>query len=193
MNRFNLLLLFFVSLTTHSQVSWVMQETQRDDVWTIKGSPRDLTSASVNGQITHKDRLRIFFDTSDRCEHAWLSTTFYTPYAEPDIRNLEDVEITLEAFGGEIDAEIETVVQIDSGAHVAWISLLLTDAVEMKHMLEVMNDEYDEIEITILSNSQFKADKYFDIATNRWSLNGSLDAYDRARLLCIRTAEDTLL
>ena len=94
---------------------------------------------------------------------------------------------------GEIDAEIETVVQIDSGAHVAWISLLFADVVEMKHMLEVMNDEYDEIEITILSNSQFKADKYFDIATNRWSLNGSLDAYDRARLLCTRPAEDTLL
>ena len=28
----------------------------------------------------------------------------------------------------------------------------------------------DEIQITILSNSQFKADKYFDIATNRWSV-----------------------
>ena len=191
MNRFNLLLLFFVSLTTHSQDNSSIDEGWKDDVWTISGGD-DTVHASVNGKITDGDRLRIFIRPSDRCRSAALITTFYTHSKAPDIRRLRNIPIKIAFLGGEIDATIDYVLPL-FGQHIAWVSLLNTKLSDMKLVFGVMNEEQNEIEMTIKPTKSFRTDNYFDIPTNAWSLEGSMEALERAENLCLRIAEEISL
>ena len=185
------LLLFFVSLTTHSQDNSSIDEEWENDVWTISGG-EDTVHASVNGKITDGDRLRIFMRPSDRCRSAILATTFYTHSKAPDISNLQNTPITIELYGGDIDATIDYVLPL-FGQHIAWISLFNLPVPAMKEIFEIMNKESDEIQITLKNSDTLEAEKYFDIPSNEWSLEGSMEALDRAENLCLSIAEEISL
>ncbi|MED5534937.1 MAG: hypothetical protein VX690_04500 [Pseudomonadota bacterium] len=185
------LLLFFVSLTTHSQDNSSIDEGWKDDVWTISGGD-DTVHASVNGKITDGDRLRIFMRPSDSCRNAALITTFFTHSKNPDIKRLRNIPIKIAFLGGDIDATIDYVLPL-FGRHIAWVSLLNTKLSDMKLVFGVMNEEQNEIEMTIKPTKSFRTDNYFDIPTNAWSLEGSMEALDRAENLCLRIAEEISL
>ena len=194
MNRFNLLLLFFVSLTTHSQVSWVMQERQRPDSWTISSNEYGYVYASVNGQVIYNDGLRLTLNgKKDQCENAVLGTSWYIGLDPSNLANgLEDTVITVEAFGGEIEALIALVTEHGKGEKVAWVNIIKTDTADMEDVLGVMNEEFDTVEMTIKPTKSFRADKIFPSLSNSWSLEGSMEAFGRARQLCKRMIEDTI-
>ena len=124
MKKFNLLLLFFVSLTTHSQVSWVMQERERPDSWTISSNEYGYIYARVNGQVIYGDGLRLTLNgKKDRCENAVLGTSWYIGLDPSNLANdLEDTSITLEAFGGEIEAWVMLVTEHGKGEKVAYVN-----------------------------------------------------------------------
>ena len=165
-----------------------MDEEWEDDVWTISGG-EDTVHASVNGKITDGDRLRIFMRPSDRCRSAILATTFYTHSKAPDISSLQSTPITIELYGGDIDATIDYVLPL-FGQHMAWISLFNLPVPAMKKIFEIMNKESDVIQIILKNSDTLEAEKYFDIPTNAWSLEGSMEALDRAENLCLRIAAD---
>ena len=194
MNRFNLLLLFFVSLTTHSQVSWVMQERERPDSWTISSNEYGYIYARVNGQVIFGDGLRLTLNgKTDRCENAVLGTSWYIGPDPSNLANdLEDTVITVEAFGGEIEALIALVTEHGKGEKVAWVNIIKTDTADMEDVLGVMNEEFDTVEMTIKPTKSFRADKIFPSLRNSWSLEGSMEAFGRARQLCKRMIEDTI-
>ena len=194
MNRFNLLLLFFVSLTTHSQVSWVMQERQRPDSWTIASNEHGYVYASVNGQVIYNDGLRLTLNgKKDQCENAVLGTSWYIGLDPSNLANgLEDKWITLEAFGGEIAALLVLVIEHGKGEKVAYVNIMRSDTAQMAEFLDVMNQEYDTVEMAIKPTKSFRADKIFPSLSNSWSLEGSMEAFGRARQLCRRMSEDTL-
>jgi hypothetical protein len=195
MNRFNLLLLFFVSLTTHSQGSWVMQERERPDSWTISSNEYGYIYARVNGQVIFGDRLRLTLNgKTDGCENAVLGTSWYIGPDEANLASdLEDTSITLEAFGGEIEAWVMLVMEYGKGEKVAFVNIMRTDTAEMAEFLDVMNQEYDTVEMAIKPTRSFRADKIFPSLSNSWSLEGSMEAFERARQLCEMMVEDTLL
>ena len=194
MNRFNLLLLFFVSLTTHSQVSWVMQERESPNSWTISSNEYGYFYARVNGQVIFGDGLRLTLNgKTDRCENAVLGTSWYIGPDPSNLANdLEDTVITVEAFGGEIEALIALVTEHGKGEKVAWVNIIKTDTADMEDVLGVMNEEFDTVEMTIKPTKSFRADKIFPSLRNSWSLEGSMEAFGRARQLCKRMIEDTI-
>ena len=194
MNRYNLLLLFFVSLTTHSQVSWVMQERQRPDSWTIASNEYGYVYASVNGQVIYNDGLRLTLNgKKDQCENAVLGTSWYIGLDPSNLANgLEDKWITLEAFGGEIAALLVLVIEHGKGEKVAYVNIMRSDTAQMAEFLDVMNHDYDTVEMTIKPTKSFRADQIFPSLRNSWSLDGSREAFGKARELCKRMVEDSI-
>ena len=194
MNRFNLLLLFFVSLTTHSQVSWVMQERQRPDSWTIASNEYGYVYASVNGQVIYNDGLRLTLNgKKDQCENAVLGTSWYIGLDPSNLANgLEDKWITLEAFGGEIAALLVLVIEHGKGEKVAYVNIMRSDTAQMAEFLDVMNHDYDTVEMAIKPTKSFRADQIFPSLRNSWSLDGSREAFGKARELCKRMVEDSI-
>ena len=195
MNRYNLLLLFFVSLTTHSQVSWVMQEREKEDQWTVQSNEYGNIYTRVNGQVIFGDGLRLTLNgKTDGCENAVLGTSWYIGSDEANLANdLEDTSITLEAFGGEIEAWVMLVMEYGKGEKVAFVNIMRTDTAEMAEFLDVMNQEYDTVEMAIKPTESFRADKIFPSLRNSWSLDGSMEAFERSRQLCKRMVEDTII
>ncbi len=194
MNRYNLLLLFFVSLTTHSQVSWVMQERQRPNSWTIASNESGYVYASVNGQVIYNDGLRLTLNgKKDQCENAVLGTSWYIGLDPSNLANgLEDKWITLEAFGGEIAALLVLVIEHGKGEKVAYVNIMRSDTAQMAEFLDVMNHDYDTVEMAIKPTKSFRADQIFPSLRNSWSLDGSREAFGKARELCKRMVEDTI-
>ena len=194
MNRYNLLLLFFVSLTTHSQVSWVMQERQRPNSWTIASNESGYVYASVNGQVIYNDGLRLTLNgKKDQCENAVLGTSWYIGLDPSNLANgLEDRWITLEAFGGEIAALLVLVIEHGKGEKVAYVNIMRSDTAQMAEFLDVMNHDYDTVEMAIKPTKSFRADQIFPSLRNSWSLDGSREAFGKARELCKRMVEDTI-
>ena len=194
MNRFNLLLLFFVSLTTHSQVSWVMQERQRPNSWTIASNESGYVYASVNGQVIYNDGLRLTLNGKKaQCEHAVLGTSWYIGLDPSNLANgLEDKWITLEAFGGEIAALLVLVIEHGKGEKVAYVNIMRSDTAQMAEFLDVMNHDYDTVEMAIKPTKSFRADQIFPSLRNSWSLDGSREAFGKARELCKRMVEDSI-
>ena len=194
MNRYNLLLLFFVSLTTHSQVSWVMQERQRPNSWTIASNESGYVYASVNGQVIYNDGLRLTLNgKKDQCENAVLGTSWYIGLDPSNLANgLEDKWITLEAFGGEISALLVLVIEHGKGEKVAYVNIMRSDTAQMAEFLDVMNHDYDTVEMAIKPTKSFRADQIFPSLRNSWSLDGSREAFGKARELCKRMVEDSI-
>ena len=194
MKKFNLLLLFFVSLTTHSQVSWVMQERQRPDSSTIASNDYGYVYASVNGQVIYNDGLRLTLNgKKDQCENAVLGTSWYIGLDPSNLANdLEDKWITLEAFGGEIAALLVLVIEHGKGEKVAYVNIMRSDTAQMAEFLDVMNHDYDTVEMAIKPTKSFRADQIFPSLRNSWSLDGSREAFGKARELCKRMVEDSI-
>ena len=94
-----------------------MQERESPDSWTISSNEYGYIYARVNGQVIFGDGLRLTLNgKTDRCENAVLGTSWYIG---PDPSNLandrEDAVITVEAFGGEIEALIALVTEHGKG------------------------------------------------------------------------------
>ena len=189
-------LLLATNSVSHAQPpSWVMQERERPDSWTIASNEYGYVYASVNGQVIYGDGLRLTLNgKTDRCENAVLGTSWYIGLDPSNLENgLEDTSITLEAFGGEIEAWVMLVIEHGKGEKVAYVNIMRTDTAQMAEFLDVMNQEYDTVEMAIKPTKSFRADKIFPSLRNSWSLEGSMEAFGRARQLCEMMMEDTLL
>ena len=172
-----------------------MQERQRPNSWTIASNESGYVYASVNGQVIFNDGLRLTLNgKKDQCENAVLGTSWYIGLDPSNLANdLEDTSITLEAFGGEIEAWVMLVTEHGKGEKVAYVNIMRTDTAQMAEFLDVMNQEYDTVEMAIKPTESFRADKIFPSLRNSWSLDGSMEAFERSRQLCKRMVEDIFL
>ena len=62
----------------------------------------------------------------------------------------------------------------------------------MTEILDLMNQNYDTVEMAIKTSQSFRADNIFPNLRNSWSLDGSREAFGTARELCKRMDEATL-
>ena len=163
-----------------------MQERERPDSWTITSNEHGYIYARVNGQVNFGDRLRLTLNGKfDRCENALLGTSWYMGPDPSNLSNdLQNTVITLEAFGSEIEALLVRVTEHGKNKKIAWLNIIKTDTAEMTEILDLMNQDYDTVEMTIKPTQSFRADKIFPNLRNSWSLDGSMEAFGRARQLC---------
>ncbi|MED5534936.1 MAG: hypothetical protein VX690_04495 [Pseudomonadota bacterium] len=171
-----------------------MQEREKEDQWTVQSNEYGYIYTRVNGQVIFGDGLRLTLNgKTDGCENAVLGTSWYIGPDPSNLANdLEDTSITLEAFGGEIEAWVMLVMEYGKGEKVAFVNIMRTDTAEMAEFLDVMNQEYDTVEMAIKPTKSFRADKIFPSLSNSWSLSGSQEAFGKARELCERMVEDTI-
>jgi len=187
-------LLVAITSVSHAQrTSWVMQETRQINRWTIESNHSDLIYASVNGMISNEDRLRLAFQPSDKCKNTALFTSFHTNTQAEDITTLEGLEIAIEVPNGELPVTISDVRSFGNNNYVAVVGFVYMGTADMRQMMSNMNSGLDELEVTIKPTETFNAEKYFNAPTNRWSLAGSMEAFDRAKQLCERIVEDTII
>ena len=64
---------------------------------------------------------------------------------------------------------------------------------EMKEILQLITEEFDAMQITLKSTEDFKVDQHFDRLTNRWSMVGVSEAFDKTVKLCNRISEDIII
>jgi hypothetical protein len=178
-------LLLVITSASHAQKSsWVAEEWQINR-WTVENSASDLIFASVNGMISNDDRLRLAFRPSEKCKNTLLFTSFRTKTQAEDITTLKGIKITLEVpYDGELPVTISHVIPFGNDNYVALVSFVNMDATNMRLMMNNMKSGLEELEVTIKPTETFNAEKYFNAPTNRWSLDGSIEAFDRARKLC---------
>ena len=100
--------------------------------------------------------------------------------------------IMLEAFGGEIEALLVLVTEHGKDKKTAWVNIIKTDTDEMTEILDLMNQNYDTVEMAIKPTKSFRSDKIFPSLRNSWSLDGSREAFGKARELCKRMVEDSI-
>jgi hypothetical protein len=121
-------------------------------------------------------------------------TSFHTHTQTEDIISLEGREIALEvSHGRELPVTISQIRAFSNDNYVAVINFFYIDAVDMRQMLNNMNSGLDELEVTIKPTRNFRAERYFNAPANRWLINGSIDAFDRAKQLCERVLESIFL
>ena len=172
-------LLVAITSVSHAQEpSWVIKETQRNGQWTIRSNDILYIYASVNGQVLYGDRLRLTMSGSDESNLT---------------ENLEGTVITLEAFGDEVEAKIMLITEHADGEKVAWLNLARKETAEMEELLGFMNEYSNRLEMAIKPTKSFRADQIFPVLNNSWTLDGSIEAFQRAKRLCERIVEDTII
>ena len=69
-------------------------DNYKEGLWTLDDIEGDVIISSVNGEITHGDRLRIRIPIAGNCHLANVVTSFLTYNKNTDIKNIRDREGT---------------------------------------------------------------------------------------------------
>ena len=169
-----------------SQSSWASEKIKallteqeyQEDRWTLGEIYEDYLVASVNGQITHGDRLRLRF-ASGECDTARLFTTFYTMKDFPNVNDLIGKEISATLNGAPVSVYISYGDSFLSGhSFVVNVGLVGTE-----NFADAPSRE-QQLHLRLEDNDSLKASDYFDILENKWSLVGLGESVVRGRRAC---------
>ena len=202
MIRNNTLKTFFIFLITFNTVSYAeiqyLSEESIEDVWTvdvlvIDNQPEGVI-ASVNGKITHGDKLRIKVPTknSQSCNFGHIFTTFYTTINNPNISELKDMVIPATVKDEKVNLKIEKVnlKVIDSVkamlGDLVFIDLGWNDIESIKRYFQ----NREQLTIELQNGADIKALDYFDIPKNSFVLDGFNSALNRAKNECLRIVKE---
>ena len=191
-------LLVAITSVSHalSFTSWEINEEWEDDKWTLEATDdqNNYVEISVNGQFIKGDRLSLIMKPSEGCDNSMMAASFYTRMLDPEFADIENQKISIEAFGVEMPAHITHFTEMPHfGAYLGWIQLFFTEVEEMKEMLQLITEEFDAMQITLKPTEDFKVDQHFDRLTNRWSMVGVSEAFDKTVTLCNRISEDIII
>ena len=78
-------------------------------------------SVSTHGTVTHGDKYRLLISTQGKCDVVEDTVTFYTMANHPEILNIVNKKIGLEAFGNKMLADIKSSSKF-LGGHMVWIT-----------------------------------------------------------------------
>ena len=139
--------------------------------------------ASVNGKITHGDRLhiRILLKDINSCNYGNTFTSFYTVKDNKNFNSLSKEVIPAFFKNENIKVEILFASKFLRG-HSVFIDLGWNRLDGIKQYF--LNEK--EITLKLLDSDDFKVDNYFDINENSYSLVGLNTALDRAKNECVR-------
>ena len=172
-----------------------LDEEEIEDTWTVSveryGDRSDwVVVASVNGKVTHGDRLRVRIPikTVERCSIGNTMTTFYTTNTDNEVEDqfLESVMIPATLNNDDIYVDLLFAIRFFDD-HLIYVDIsynpleYLKDYFkEQKEVNLILKDRINQKGITLINSD------YFDVSQNNFSLNGFNTALDRARNECER-------
>jgi hypothetical protein len=172
-----------------------LDEEEIEDTWTVSveryGDRSDwVVVASVNGKVTHGDRLRVRIPikTVERCSIGNTMTTFYTTNIDNEAEEqfLESVMIPATLNNDDIYVDLLFAIRFFDD-HLIYVDIsynpleYLKDYFkEQKEVNFILKDRINQKGITLINSD------YFDVSQNNFSLNGFNTALDRARNECER-------
>ena len=195
-NIFILWFSFFLLCLPHLSFSQIyLDEEEIEDTWTVSveryGDRSDwVVVASVNGKVTHGDRLRVRIPikTVERCSIGNTMTTFYTTNIDNEAEEqfLESVMIPATLNNDDIYVDLLFAIRFFDD-HLIYVDIsynpleYLKDYFkEQKEVNLILKDRINQKEISLINSD------YFDVSQNNFSLNGFNTALDRARNECER-------
>jgi len=156
-------------------------EERINNHWTIDAGmiEDDVLILSVNGQVTHGDRLQ--YRMLKDCNTINILTTFITGLTPPK------VEGKLLANAKYNEANIIVSIPFisenslkDFSLHFVWVDLGWYTVDTIKNYYEGV----DTIKLTLKDSNIFKTDKYLTTKSNSWTTQGMSEGLDRAVQYC---------
>ena len=151
-----------------------------EDVWNVRNVSPDSSEvvASVNGLVTHGDRLRIRFVKGD-CDTGNLLTTVYSHHDNPKLVDLKDQLVDGIFMGKDVVLKILFTVPLFN-KQLAYVDMGWVQKDALKRILLAQK----EIDLNLVDTEDFKPSEYFDIMQNSWPTAGLSDAIDKASMQC---------
>ena len=174
---FSIVLLMGLTVSSQSFAELVAEESV-DDKWVVDYITDNSVHATVNGQVTHGDRLHVRI-VKGHCDKGNLITFVYTYSNHPEIEQLRDQYVMTNFMGGEVIVNVLFASPFLMG-HRATVDIGWADIEELKVILSQENP----ITIEYKDSSEIKITDYFDITENSWSNDGLIEALDRASVMC---------
>ena len=137
-----------------------------DDEWAIDSVSDKWIKLSVNGQVTHGDRLKIYL-FKNKCERPSLITSVYTYAENTEIQNLSGRYLESKLAGSNIMVKVHSVSPFLLG-HTAIVEIGSLPITLIKSWLSPQ----ETITLEFIDSNDIKISDYFDIAENTWSTNG---------------------
>jgi len=177
-----------------------LDEEEIEDTWTVSvekdgDSISDwVVVASVNGKVTHGDRLRVRIPikTTERCSIGNTMTTFYTTNIDNETEDqfLESVMIPATLNDEAIYVNLLFAIRFFDD-HLVYIDISYNPLEYLKDHFKgqkdvnlILKDRINQKGITLINSD------YFDVSQNNFSLNGFNAALDRARNECERLIKE---
>ena len=179
MKKILILILFF---TFNSQVKAI-------ENWEIeKILNNKFISVSTHGTITHGDKYRLLISTQGKCDVVEDTFTFYTMAKHPEILNIVNKKIGLEAFGNKMLADVKSSSKF-LGGHMIWIT---NGLYKIDDHIKFLQDK-DELNVKLImvfknleKKTFWKAEDMFDIDFNIWNLKNVSEALKEGQKLCLK-------
>ena len=202
MIRNNTLKTFFTFFITFNTVTYAetqyLSEESIEDVWTvdvlvINNQPEGVI-ASVNGKITHGDKLRVKvpIDNAKYCDYGNIFTTFYTTINNPSINELKGKLIPATVKDEKVNLKSEKVnfkviatLKVMMG-DLVFIDMGWNDIESIKRYFQ----NREQVTIELQNGADIKALDYFDIPKNSFVLDGLNSALDRAKNECLKIVQE---
>ena len=174
---FSIFLLMGLTFSSQSFAELLAEESV-DDKWVVDYITDNSVHATVNGQVTHGDRLHVRM-VKGHCDKGNLITFVYTYSNHPEIEQLRDQYVMTNFMGGEVIVNVLFASPFLMG-HRATLDIGWADIEELKVILSQENP----ITMEYKDSSEIKITDYFDITENSWSNDGLIEALDRASVKC---------
>ena len=153
-------------------------EPEIDGKWRID-KIGEFIYASVNGDITHGDRMRIRF-VKGQCGEANILTSFYTHREKSNALDIKYQIISGRFLGHEFQLKLLFFLEHPRGGRTAWLDLGWSTIAELKSFI----NKHKTLRLELIDAQNFKVSEHFDVTENSWSVRGMLEALDRAQALC---------
>ena len=190
--------LLIISCLLFTSVSWsesgYLYEEEIEDTWTVKvltwekeDSKEWDIIASVNGGISHGDRLKIRIVPTDieSCEVGNPTTSFYV--VNDNLKTLELKDEVIPAIFKNTNINVRILY-----AHefLMGYSIFIHMGSSKLELLSGFFKDENEVTLKLLDSKTIKISDYFDIHTNTFSLIGLEGALNRAKNECIRIVKE---
>jgi len=163
---------------TSSSASKLVAEKHKENEWVVDYVAETSIHASVNGIITHGDRLQVRL-VKGNCDVGNLLTSVYTMSNHPDIIDLKNKYVKNKFMDNKITAKIQFTLPFLLG-HVSTVNIGWIPIDELKNILLRKN----EITMEYFNSEETEITEYFDVTKNIWSNVGLSEVLIKVQTMC---------
>ena len=167
-----------VSISANFTNALNASEDWQEDRWVVSYIGESFVIASVNGQITHGDRLRLRLQFGD-CDNASVITHVYTMKGNEEILDISEKDIAINVDGNRAAGTILEPYKFLRG-HRFFLYLGYSDINSLKKYFS----ELTSTTLELLDSDELKVTDYVDLTRNEWSLTGFNEAIVKAQATC---------